>query len=90
MQCTSHSSKGVTTKKVLSRRRSLGIATGATDDNGFPSFDDYLQDDEGNTMESDKHYDNVQEALPLKLSAQLRATSSQTQETTFAGKGYML
>ena len=48
-------------KVVLPRKRSLGIATGANDDNTFPSFDDYLEDDEGNTMESDKHYDNAEE-----------------------------
>ena len=29
-------------KVVLPRKRSLGIATGANDDNTFPSFDDYL------------------------------------------------
>ena len=48
-------------KVVLPRKRSLGIATGANDDNTFPSFDDYLEDDEGDTMESDKHYDNAEE-----------------------------
>ena len=49
-------------KVILPRKRSLGIATGANDDNAFPSFDaDCLEDDEGNAMESDKHYDNAEE-----------------------------
>ena len=48
-------------KVVLPRKRSLEIATGANDDKTFLSFDDYLEDDEGHTMESDKHYDNAEE-----------------------------